>query len=432
MSNRLARWVRISLAVSVAVLLLAGGLAWWKARPMAVDVMSVAAQPLVRSLQFSARVATLSRVDVGSTLTGRVLQVLVDEGATVRKGAVLLRLDTDELAAAWTQAQAAERQALARLEGLRSTGRQSVRAALAQADANLLVAQTELQRAQELVQKGFVSASRVDEARRTVDVARSQQAAAQAQIQANDDSGTDTRQAVAQLELARAGTQAARARLAQAVVTAPADARVLSRAVEPGQIVQPGRALMNLALSGPAQLTAQVDERFLEQLQVGQAASVVADAFAGQRFAARVLSVAPAVDPQRGTVEVKFALVPPVPAFLREDMTLSVEVETARRERALVVPLSALRTQGAGLSATVWVVSQDRVAARPVQLGLRTLDAVDVVQGLQPGDVVVLAGKAQPGDAVRPRTVAWQPGRGVGSAAGGGDAAAALSNAMGR
>jgi len=80
----------------------------------------------------------------------------------------------------------------------------------------------------------------------------------------------------------------------------------------------------------------------------------------------------------------------------------------------------------------VWVVSQDRVAARPVQLGLRTLDAVDVVQGLQPGDVVVLAGKAQPGDAVRPRTVAWQPGRGVGSAAGGGDAAAALSNAMGR
>jgi HlyD family secretion protein len=237
---------------------------------------------------------------------------------------------------------------------------------------------------------------------------------------------------VAQLELARAGTQAARARLAPGRGHIAADARVLSRAVEPGQIVQPGRALMNLALSGPAQLTAQVDERFWSSCRWGRRPAWWPMRFAGQRFAARVLSVAPAVDPQRGTVEVKFELMPPVPSFLREDMTLSVEVETARRERALVVPLSALRTQGAGQSATVWVVSQDRVAARPVQLGLRTLDAVDVVQGLQPGDVVVLAGKAQPGDAVRPRTVAWQPGRGVGSAAGGGDAAAALSNAMGR
>jgi HlyD family secretion protein len=139
--------------------------------------------------------------------------------------------------------------------------------------------------------------------------------AAQAQTQANAEAGTDLVQAQAQLALAQAATQAARARLAQATVLAPADARVLVREVEPGQIVQPGKALLSLALAGPTQLVAQVDERFLDQLQVGQKATVVADAFAGQRFAARVLSIAPAVDAQRGAIEVKFALEQHRPPF---------------------------------------------------------------------------------------------------------------------
>ena len=83
-------------------------------------VVQLQPAPLVRTLQFSARVATLSRVDVGSTIIGRAAQVLVTEGAQVRKGDALLRLELDELAAAVTQAVAAERQAAARLAGLRA------------------------------------------------------------------------------------------------------------------------------------------------------------------------------------------------------------------------------------------------------------------------------------------------------------------------
>ena len=83
------------------------------------------------------------------------------------------------------------------------------------------------------------------------------------------------------------------------------DGRVLLRKVEPGQIVQPGSALLSLALAGPTELVAQVDERFLDQLQPGQAASEVADAFPAQPFAAQLRSLAPAVDAQRGSVEVK-------------------------------------------------------------------------------------------------------------------------------
>ena len=402
-----------------------------------VDALVVQSAPLVRTLQFSARVATLSRVDVGSTVTGRVAQVRVMEGTQVRQGDVLVQLESDELRAALAQAVAAERQAKARLEGLRSTGRTAAQAARAQADASLQAASASLARVQQLVAEGFYSPAQLDEARRAVDVARAQQLSAQAQLQANADAGTEVAQAQAQLALAQAATVAAQARLAQATLVAPADARVLVREVEPGQIVQPGKALFSLALAGPTQLVAQVDERFLEQLQLGQPAWVVADAFAAQRFAARVLSIAPAVDAQRGAIEVKFSI-EQAPAFLREDMTLSVEVETARRERTLVLPQAALRGPAGGDQASVLVLQDGRAQVRNVRLGLRTLDAVEVLGGLKESDTV-LRGHAslQDGQRVRARTVPWTTSSPApttasqGSAQGGG-AAPALTGTMGR
>ena len=401
-----------------------------------VDALVVQSAPLVRTLQFSARVATLSRVDVGSTVTGRVAQVRVMEGTQVRQGDVLVQLESDELRAALAQAVAAERQAKARLEGLRSTGRTAAQAARAQADASLQAASASLARVQQLVAEGFYSPAQLDEARRAVDVARAQQLGAQAQLQATADAGTEVAQAQAQLALAQAATVAAQARLAQATLVAPADARVLVREVEPGQIVQPGKALFSLALAGPTQLVAQVDERFLEQLQLGQPAWVVADAFAAQRFAARVLSIAPAVDAQRGAIEVKFSI-EQAPAFLREDMTLSVEVETARRERTLVLPQAALRGPAGGDQASVLVLQDGRAQARNVRLGLRTLDAVEVLDGLKEGDTV-LRGNAtlQDGQRVRARTVPWTTASSAPTPAAqgnqGGGAGPALTGTMGR
>ena len=423
------RWPWLVAAVAIA----AGALFAWQAlRGPRVDALPLSYAPLVRTLQFSARVATLSRVDVGSTVTGRVAQVLVTEGAQVRKDEVLVQLESDELRAALTQALASERQAQARLSGLRSTGRSGARAALAQSDATLLAATAELARVKQLVAQGFFSVSRLDEAQRAADVAQAQQSGGAAQTQAVGDAGTEVIQAQAQIAASHAATAAARARLKQAAVLAPADARVLTRQVEPGQIVQPGKALMALALAGPTQLVAQVDERFLDQLQAGQNAMVVADAFAGQRFAARVLSIAPSVDAQRGAIEVKFALEQQAPAFLREDMTVSVEVETGRRARALVLPLRALRTQASVEPATVLVVDAGRAQQRKLQLGLRTLSAVEVLEGLAEGDQVLLGGTLKTGDRVRARAVVREQADAAQNKAGAQDAGSALTNAMGR
>lgn len=417
--------------VALGVLLLAAA-GWWFLRAPAAAAVKVQPAPLVRTLQFSARVATASRVDVGATLTGRVLQVVVAEGAAVRQGALLAQLETAELQAALAQAQAAEQQAAARLAGLRSTGRSSAEAGVAQADSVVRAAQADWQRTQDLVAQGFLSPSRLDEARRTLTVAQAQQAAARAQVAANAEQGTDTTQAQAQLSLAQAATQAARARLAQAEVRAPADGRVLTRAVEPGQIVQPGRALFTLALQGPLQLLAPVDERYLQQLQVGQAARVRADAYPAQAFDAQVLSLAPLVDAQRGSVDVKFAVAQP-PAYLREDMTLSVEVQTGRRDRALVVPVAALRN-GAGAAeaarGTLWLAVDGQVQARAVTLGLRTLESVEVTEGLAAGDTVLLGDAPEPGTRVAPRfDAAAAP---VAPRAAGDNGAGAMGAAMGR
>ena len=393
------RFLWLSSGVLLA-LLVPAWLAWWTLRPPQASTINASMAPLVRTLQFSARVATSSRVEVGSTLTARVREVLVSEGAPVAVGDVLVRLEDDELRSALAQAEASERQAQARLSGLRSTGRLTVQANVTQAESVLLAARADLQRTQGLVGQGFLSQSRLDEARRAVGVAQAQLDAARAQREANTDTGTDVTQAQAQLAVASAARQSAQVRLKEAAITAPAKGRVLARAVEPGQIVQPGRALLTLALSGPLQLVAQVDERYLEQLAPGQQASVLADAYPTQAFRAQVLSIAPVVDAQRGAIEVKFSLQAPVPGFLREDMTVSVEVETARREQALVVPVGALRSD-ASAGQTVWVAREGRVEARPVRLGLRTLASVEVIEGLSAGEAVLVGPAPGPGARVR-------------------------------
>ncbi len=149
-----------------------------------------------------------------------------------------------------------------------------------------------------------------------------------------------------------------------------------------------------------------VDEKNLEVLAVGQGALCVADAYPLQPFKARVDFIAPAVDPQRGTVDLRLA-VDPAPAFLRQDMTVSVNVETGRREHAIVVPNDALLAVQ-GRQAETWVVADGRAERRRVQLGLRGLVQTEVTAGLRAGDWVLADPPAtlRAGDRVRPAPAA--------------------------
>ncbi|NBD20875.1 efflux RND transporter periplasmic adaptor subunit [Aquabacterium fontiphilum] len=401
---RTASWRRW-LPVGVAGVLLVAGLAWW-AMPASMPGVVVQRSDLTRTLQFTARVETRNRVELGVTQTGRVLEVKVREGEAVRRGQSLIVLEQDEARAALAQAEANLAQSRARLSSQQSLALPSAQAAQAQAEATLQAAQAELKRTEALVAQGFFSQSRLDEARRAAEVAQAQRDAARAQWKANAGQGAEQAAARAQALAAEAAVQVARARLDQTTVRAPADGAVLLRAVEPGQIVQAGKALMTVSVAGPTELVASVDERFLSQLQVGQAAKVVADAFPQQPFDARVDRLAPAVNAQSGAVEVTLAVVPPVPAFLREDMTLSIEVVTGVRRGVQVLPLEAVRDVRAvpgGEQGTVMVVEDGRARLRNVKLGLRTLDQIEVLGGLEDGDTVLRDPTVAEGTRVRAR-----------------------------
>ncbi len=368
-------------------LAVAGGIGWSAWRPMPVAVVAVAEVPLVQTLVFSGRVAAPVRAELGATVTGRVLEVVVREGDAVKAGDTLARLESAELRAQLAQAQASLRLAEARLIGQRDVGLPTADAALAQAQATVDAAVLEARRSRELFDRGYVSQARIDETDRALRIARAQLDAARAAARANAGRGTEAEQARLRVDEARAALGLAQAKLEQTRIAAPADGRIVTRLVEPGQIVQPGRALFSFAATGPTQLVGQADEKFLSQLAVDQPARVVADAFPQQPFDARVLRIAPGVDAARGTVEVKFSVASP-PPFLREDMTLSMQVATGRRERAATLPATAVI--GAGVDGRVRRVDgAGRVVERPVRIGLRTLDRVEVVEGLAPGDTVI-------------------------------------------
>ena len=419
-------------SIAVVVLAVVAGLGWRALRPQPVALVTATETALVQTLVFSGRVAAPIRVELGATVTGRVVEVGVREGDAVSRGDALASLESVELLAQLDQMRAALRLAEARLAGQRELAAPTTDAALEQARATLDTAQREARRSRELFERGYVSQARVDETDRALRVAQAQLKAARAGAQANVGQGTESRQARLRVDEARAAVGLARARLAQTRLLAPADGRIVSRHVDPGQIVQPGRALFVFAQAGPTQLVGQADEKFLAQLAVGQPVRVLADAFPQQPFDARIGRIAPGIDAQRGTVEVKLD-VPVPPDFLREDMTLSMQVTTGRRERALLLPAPAV--VGPGIDAKVRRLVDGRVLEQSVRTGLRTLERVEIVEGLSAGDAVLADPLAvAPGARVRAAGAGETPvsSSGQGAASVGAGAAAAAGAMSGR
>lgn len=358
-----------------------------------VEVATVVRRDVVQTVVASGRVATPYRVDVGSQVVGTVAEVPVREGQAVRAGQPLVVLESSEARAMLRQAEVAVAQAEARMRQLRELQLPVASQSLLQAEANLANARAQFERTARLHDSGFVGQAALDEARRASQVAQTQADSAREQLETVRPSGSDHALAVAALEQARAGRLAAQARLAYATLRAAYDGTLIARNVERGDVVQPGKVLMVLAPAGETQVVLQLDERNLGKLKVGQPALVSADAFPSQRFAAELTYVNPGVDAQRGTVEVKLR-VPEPPAYLRQDMTVSVDIEVARRPQALAVPADALR-EASGPAPWVLVISKGRAQRRPVELGLRGEGWVEVFSGPAEGEFVVPAGNSR-------------------------------------
>lgn len=392
---RSAKWILLGLAAFAAAAVVFAALAG-----RTVEVVQPVRRELVQSLVVTGRVLAPSRIEIGTLTSGNVVEVLVDEGDVVRRGQLLLRLDEAEERAAVEQARAAVEEAKARLERLRTVGLPQADAGLAQAAAEYEQARKQWERYRSLHAQGALSDSSLDEAQRRLEAAEAQRRRAAVEKQGLASGGAEMRVAAAAVANAEATLSLAEARLARTQLLAPADGVVLLRDVEPGDAVQPGRELLAVGAAGKTEIEIEPDERNLAQLEVGQQALVSADAFPDRRFRAEVIRIAPSVDERRGIVAVRLA-VPEPPPYLRPDMTVSADLQVARKAEALVLPVEAVRDLGT--DAPWALVAEDGHAVRrPLRLGLRGERHVEVVEGIG-ADARVIPGDAdvQPGARVR-------------------------------
>lgn len=382
-------WRRRILLGLVILILISGitGLAVRRALGPKVAVVLPLRREVVQTVVSSGRVLSPAEVSLGTTLGGVVRAVHAREGDRVAAGSALVEFDDAELVAQVAQARAGVLVAASRVGQIRAVNAPVANQSVQQASANLRAAQATLTRQQALFRAGAVAAADLESAQRAVDVARSQLQSAEITAAGSSRGGGDARVAVAGRVQAEAALRVAEARLAQARIVSPAAGVIMRRSVEPGDVVSPGRALLVLLRDGAMELSITPDERSLADLRLGQPALASAEAFPDRLFAAEVSSIAPTIDPQRGTVEVRLR-VPSPPSYLRPAMTVSVEVEVGRRANALTLPPDAVR-DAATAAPWVMVIENARTARRAVTLGLRGAQVIEIVRGLREGEQVV-------------------------------------------
>lgn len=360
---------------------------WWQG-PL-LPSYQVSSMPLVQTVVATGRIVAVSRTEIGSEVAGVVLERLVQEGQQVAAGDLLLVLSADEITAQ-------VRQAEAELAELVSSNRPQAAVDLANAEVALAQASRNVERRRELAAISAISDEEMEQAIQVQKQARNDLENARLKAKALSTGGVEE-------DLLRARIAALQAQLNKTQVRSKVSGTILTRNVEIGELVQPGQSLFTIALDGNTEIRVPLDERNLSSLEVEQQAVAIADAYPDKPFPVRISFIAPSIDPQRGTVEVRLA-VDPIPEFLRQDMTVSVNIETDRRAKALVVPNDALANVKKD-NADVLLLRNGKVQRQQLRLGLRGLSASEVLSGLSAGDEILVDATASLADGARVRTI---------------------------
>ena len=380
-----ARWI---LWTGLIVLLAAagfGGYRWLtRERPVEVQVATVsvrAAGTQAAVLNASGYVVARRRATVSSKITGKVVEVDVEEGKNVVQGQVLARLDDSSPRAALALAEA-------QAEATRRTLREN--------EVRLDQARLNERRAAQLLKERIVSQSQLDDAKAEADSIDARIGALKEQI----------RVAERQIEVQQAD-------LANYVIRAPFSGVAISKDAQPGEMVSPVSAGGGFTRTGictivdmhSLEIEVDVNESYISRVSAGQDVDAVLDAYPDWHIPARVITLVPTADRQKATVLVRLAFKQLDPRIL-PDMAIKVTflregdaTATASAQPTALVPRPAIRTVGADSFA--FVLRGDAVERRAVRLGGTDGDRVEVLAGLQSGDRVVVSPPATLADGTR-------------------------------
>jgi len=361
----------------------------------------VVQRDFIQTIVATGHVETPHRISIGSQIVGVVKNIPVSEGQIVQAGQVLIELDDAEWRAAAQQADMLVLQAQARLRQVREVQAPVAAQSLVQAEINVSYAEKQWHRNVDLFTKSFISQVALDEAKKNVDLTQAQLQTAKKQVQTTHPTGSDYQIAATALSQAEANSKVAYSRRQHTIIKTPIAGTLISRDVETGDVVQAGKALMTLSPSGATQLLVQIDEKNLPLLVLGQLARASADAYPTLNFSAAISYINPSVDLQRGSVEIKLN-VPEPPAYLRQDMTVSVDIQVATRLRALLVPTDTIHDVK-GRQPWVLKVADGKVRKQVLRVGLQSAGMSEVLSGLSVNDrVLTFTNEVNEGDRIRP------------------------------
>ncbi|MBD0334760.1 MAG: efflux RND transporter periplasmic adaptor subunit [Cyanobacteria bacterium Co-bin13] len=393
-----------------------------RSRPPEYDVAAltvpVAEEALTVRITASGNVQPVQTVNLSPKTSGILEELYVEQGESVTAGQLIARMNNEDIRAQLRQNQAAVAEAEAQLqEVLRGSrtgevgqAQAAVNAAEAQvrdAEARLSLAQDQLSRNQQLFERGAISETELENARRESRSAQAGYEQAQARVEElqqrlQDVGRTPEPEAVAQaqarLERARAQVQAAQVTLDDTLIRAPFDGVITQRFATQGAFVTPTTSASDatsatstaiVALARDLEILAEVPEADISQIQAGQRVEIRADAFPEQVFQGQVRLIAPeAIERQSVTLfQVRVELLSGKDV-LRSNMNVNVAFIGDQLENALVVPTVAVVTQAGTTGVLVPGGNRNEIRFQAVTLGPQVGDQIQVLDGLQPGERV--------------------------------------------
>lgn len=377
--------MRVLYGTFLVVLCAALFIGWQKWRGPILPAIKVTMLPLELRLVASGEVRSQSLAHLGSEITGRVTARHVREGDWVKKGDLLIELNSQTFESSLAQAKI-------QLQQLQTVSRPQAQAALLEAQNNLAQISREARRREALAKKGTLPIEQVEQAQRLELNAKTVLTRAQITVASLAFQGTEE-------ILLQERLYSAELDLAKTRIYAPFAGRVQTRNVEPGDLIQPGKILLELAPTTGLEVVVALDEKNFAPVQLNQPVQLIADAWPKQTVAGKVNFIAPTVDSKRGTLDVHISL-PPAgannPNTFLQGMTVSANIIIDQRDRTLVVPNDYL-VFNTNSAAQVFCWNNGKVTAVPVQLGLRTRTHSEITAGLVEGDIVVQTAKVNDG-----------------------------------